>query len=320
MNKRQKILKKHCQKHAIPMRFTTAHLTLLDLACTHKSYSYRGITNNNSRDDIYHKQSLIQKLRSVFLRIFRKFHNIVLKHNGNFTHSKLYMATAQFTNTAKNNEQLEFLGDAILNTIMTEYLLWRFPHKLEGVLSRIKAYVVSRDALYHVAAKLQLHHILKCDASIMHALPQNTIQAPLVSVLEKSYASYVYAPLANVVEALIGALYISRNMRVTRSFIIYHFAPIVNAVIEGTHNKDYKSMLQHYTQSTYQKKPIYTIVNITGAEHKKKYTAIVEIKDVNKTLIHTFRSIEAYNKKQAEQEAAKIACTTLKVQENDVLF
>lgn len=298
------------------MRSNAVHLALLDLACTHKSYGYRSNKQNGT-----YEQSWVQKISSAFLKIFTRFTEAWVKHSSSFVYSKLNISTVRFTDTEKNNEQLEFLGDAVLNTVITEYLLWRFPHKLEGFLSRIKSYVVSRNALYYVASRLQLHQILKCDASVMLTLPHDIMQVPLAfSEFKKIATSYVHAPLANVVEALIGALYISRGMRITRSFIVDSFSPIVNAVIEGTHNKDYKSMLQHYTQSIYHIKPTYTIVNIAGTEHEKKYTATVQIKDVEKTITHTFRSIEAFSKKQAEQESAKSACKALNVQENDVLF
>ncbi len=320
MNKRLQVLKSHCKKYVIPLRFSRRHLALLDLACTHKSYNWRQAPTKELglMSPTHSVQSGVQKIRSGFFHALRC---AFVKRKGYYAKQRLSITEIRLITTAQNNEQLEFLGDSVLSMIITQYLMRRFPNKSEGFLSRVKSYAVSRNALYYVASQLQLHLIFTCDASVAQSLPLDAMQAPpAFASLGRSPESQIHAPLANAVEAVIGAIYISQGMNKTHKFIIKHFAPIINSVIEGTHHRDYKSMLQHYTQSTYGLKPIYSIVRVSGPQHEKKYTVTVRIENGDKTIAHSFNSNEAHNKKQAEQDAAKAACSALKVEENEVLF
>ena len=155
-----------------------------------------------------------------------------------------------------HNERLEFLGDAVLNLVVAEYLFHQYPHLSEGDLSKFRSKVVSGESLSHYARKVKIGDYVLVNKD------QEGIQ-------------FQPALLADTYEAVIGALYLDKGLETARSFILDLFAKEKEKIHEI---KDFKSWLQEYTQSTYKTLPLYRIIQELGPDHSKKFKIEVRIK------------------------------------------
>lgn len=178
------------------------------------------------------------------------------------------------------NERLEFLGDAILGMVVGEYLFFNFPDKLEGDLTKTRAKIVSTKSLIFCAKKLNLEKFILLSTSA-----------------KKSLDSGKESILADLMEAVIAAIYLDYDYEKTKKFIINN---IVN-VISDTNlmdDKNYKSKLMESVQAEGIKFPEYKVLNESGPDHSKEFTIGVYINEklVAKGIGHT--------KKDAEQMAA----------------
>lgn len=183
-----------------------------------------------------------------------------------------------------DNEQLEFLGDAILGFIVSELLVSQHPEYPEGRLSKLKAHLVSASHLYEVAQALGLgEHLL------------------LGRGEELSGGRLKRALLANAVEAVIAALYLDGGIEVVRKFITERVVGTFEPPEDGGHKLfDYKSALQEMTQSLKLPQPRYSIIEERGPEHAK--TFLVEVR-VGREWIS---QAEGMSKKAAGQRAAQM--------------
>jgi ribonuclease-3 len=183
---------------------------------------------------------------------------------------------------ATDNEQLEFLGDAILGFIVSEALVARHPTFPEGRLSKLKAYLVSASHLHEVALRLQLgHHLL------------------LGRGEEMSGGREKKALLANALEALIAAVYLDGGLEPVRTFIVQHIVGEAHPPQDGEQLTDYKSALQEMAQALKLPQPRYSIVEERGPEHAK--TFLVEVR-VGRDWVS---QAEGLSKKSAGQKAAQ---------------
>ncbi len=185
-----------------------------------------------------------------------------------------------------HNERLEFLGDSLLNFIITKYIYKKFSFKKEGYMTRIRSNLVNSNNLLKVAKKLKLNKYI--------LLGQGEI---------KMKGQYKKSILSNTVEAIIGAIFIdSKN--------IYRVERIINILFIKTYNqqqinrinnkKDPKTILQEYLQKYNLPLPQYLLINKTGLDHKQIFTVQCIINNINKYFLGI-----GNNKKEAEQIAAK---------------
>jgi ribonuclease-3 len=181
-----------------------------------------------------------------------------------------------------DNEQLEFLGDAILGFLTSEALVARHPSYGEGRLSKMKAHLVSASHLHRVAVRLGLG---------LHLL--------LGRGEEMSGGREKKALLANALEALIAALYLDAGVETTRRFVVLHIIGEADPLDEGLEGDDYKSALQEMAQSRKLPQPRYLTVEERGPEHAK--TFLVEAR-VGRQWIGR---AEGLSKKSAGQRAAQ---------------
>lgn len=179
-----------------------------------------------------------------------------------------------------NNERLEFLGDSVLGLVVAGQLYRLLSTKEEGVLSKIKANLVSRKNLYFWAKELNLGKYL--------LLGQGEVASG-----GRARASI----LSNAVEALLGAIYLDGGFEAVAKIIIAWFkTQNIEADLQ-----DYKSVLQEYMQKAGRMVPDYEIVQTIGPEHDKIFTAVVYEQGVE------LGRGKGHNKKAAHQEAAKVA-------------
>jgi len=188
-----------------------------------------------------------------------------------------------------HNERLEFLGDAILDSIVAEKLYRDFPDLSEGDMTRLRAALVRRDTLAGIARGINLGDFLYMGKG------------------EEASGGRRKAPnLAGALEAVIAAVYLDRGLAATGELVLRLLDDAwVKAVHQGT-GADYKSQLQEVTQSRFQLTPAYRPVAETGPDHAKIFT--VEVLAGTRTL----GKGTGNSKKLAETEAARMALERLK--------
>ena len=179
----------------------------------------------------------------------------------------------------KDNERLEFLGDAVICLAVTHILMDRFPEATEGEMSKLRASIVSENSLYHIAIHLGIGDMLL-----------------LGKGEEKSGGREKSSILADAVEAIFGALYLDAGFTRTLEIAKKIFCSLIN---NRSIEYDYKSRLQEETQKLFGVLPEYRVVEEKGPPHKKVFKVALFI---NNTLI---AELEGNSKKEAEQKLAK---------------
>jgi ribonuclease III len=216
------------------------------------------------------------------------------------THRSLAYETKpeSLPNPAADNEQLEFLGDAVLGLAVAESLFRRFPTSREGELTRLRSSLVSRRHLGEVAARIDLGAHLRLGRGE-----------------EQSGGRRKPALLANALEAVIAALYLDGGLDAARAFIekniIEPTLPHLNLALQASETfsgaiGDHKSALQERLQATGAGQPHYVLTAQSGPDHQKRFRVEVRIED-KKGVSRALAESEGTTKKQAQQEAARLA-------------
>ncbi|MBT5953978.1 ribonuclease III [bacterium] len=193
----------------------------------------------------------------------------------------------------KNNERLEFLGDAVLKLLSSDYLFEKFPDSSEGDMTKIRANLISDKVFYSFGKQLNLGKYL------------------VFSFGEKnSGGSNKESNLANAFEALVGAIYLDRGLEESRRFFldVLKRSSISFESMQETH--DYKSLIQEELQKRRESLPVYTVLNESGPEHSKVFN--MEIKIVLKGELFLAKGT-GRTKKEAEQSAAKEVYSKLSI-------
>ena len=181
----------------------------------------------------------------------------------------------------ESNERLEFLGDAVLDLIVSEYLYTRFHTAREGDLTRIKSSIVSRSALARRASQLKLaDYILFAKESF-----------PDLKRGEKTIIS-------NSLEAIIGAIYLDGGLDAARSFVYNKLLDRGKISLSIDRLQQAKNGLLHLAQVNYGCQPSYRIIKVTGPEHARRFVCEVSLKD------EILGRGVGVNKKEAEKQAA----------------
>ncbi len=189
----------------------------------------------------------------------------------------------------EDNERLEFLGDAVLDLVISDLLMERFQHAEEGALSKYRALVVDELGLYRVALTLQLGNYLL-----------------LGKGEEQSNGREKPSILADAVEALLGAVYLDAGFNKTMEVITRLFAPLLGRVETEEMVHDFKSLLQEYTQETCKTLPRYRLVKESGPAHDKTFTIVLTLNG------EILGEAEGKSKKEAEQKVAREAFLCMK--------
>ncbi|MCB4748256.1 MAG: ribonuclease III [Sulfurovum sp.] len=188
-----------------------------------------------------------------------------------------------------NNERLEFLGDAVLDLIVGEYLFHKFPNSNEGILSKIRASLVNESGFALLARAMDLGKYIYLSAAEEN---NNGRNKPSL--------------LSNAFEAVIGAIYLEAGLEKAKEVTI--------ALLESAHpridldalSKDYKTALQELTQATHGVIPQYEMLGSFGPDHKKEFEVAVILND------EIIATAKGKSKKEAQQKAARIALGVLK--------
>lgn len=188
-----------------------------------------------------------------------------------------------------SNERLEFLGDAILDFIVTDELYSEFPELPEGELTTIRASLICRQTLAKVASSLKLGDWL--------LLGQGE---------ETSGGRKRESNLANTSEALIGAIYLDQGLCQVKEFVLRQLKPFLEKIKHGDISPNYKALLQELIQSEKLLPPVYHVIETTGPDHDKQFAVEVLMED------NILGSGTGKSKKAAEMQAAHSAWEKLR--------
>lgn len=191
---------------------------------------------------------------------------------------------------SRNNERLEFLGDAILGCVIAEELYERYPRAREGELSRLRATLVRRESLAEIALELELGRYLN-----------------LGSGERKSGGYRRDSILSDALEALFGAIYLDTGFRATRGRILALFADKLESLSSAASLKDAKTRLQEYLQAQRKPLPEYTVTEVSGEAHAQSFRVDCVVRDLDVGPTQG----EGSSRRQAEQEAAEKMLTLL---------
>ncbi len=193
---------------------------------------------------------------------------------------------------ARDNEQLEFLGDAVLGLVTAEELFRRFPEFSEGQLSKLRAHLVSKNHLIHVAEQLQLGKYLRLGRGE-----------------EKSGGRNKAALLVDALEAIIGAIFLDGGLEPARALVLRRIVlPELEEFVStgrAARVTDYKSALQESLQAIARPQPAYVLVKESGPEHQKTFTIEARLLAPGSGQVEFVGRAQGATKKTAEQEAAR---------------
>ena len=161
-----------------------------------------------------------------------------------------------------SNERLEFLGDAVLELVITEDLYDHFPDKPEGDLTALRSSLVKTSTLGQVAAKLGVGESLKMSKGEADGGGRTNLSL-----------------LANTLEAVIGALYLDQGLPQVSRFISDHILPLLPDIIAHRLYQDFKSSLQETGQAQGLPAPHYQVISATGPDHKRQFIVTVSLHD-----------------------------------------
>ncbi len=211
-------------------------------------------------------------------KIEYKFKDIKLLKNA-FTHTSYANE-----NKVQSNEKLEFLGDAILEFTVSEYLYKNYKTLKEGEMTKVRATVVCEDSLYKIATKYHFDELLYLGRSERLS---GGAQKPAI--------------LADSVEAVIAAIFMDSGIEEAKRFILENLKDEIENASKNVGQKDYKTVLQEELQKHGSVKIEYEIIEEKGPDHDK--TFVSEVKCDGKVLA----TGSGNTKKQAEMEAARKA-------------
>ncbi len=188
-----------------------------------------------------------------------------------------------------SNERLELLGDAVLELIATEDLFHSFPQEDEGTLTKMRAVLVSRQVLGKIATELGLGKFLLLNKGE-----------------EKTGGRTRPSNLANLYEAILGAIYLDGGYKPARQFVHETLLKTKETWLAKESYFNYKSDLLEFSQAKGWGAPLYRVKDATGPDHDKSFRVLVEIPQ------HGQAFGEGKSKKKAEQNAAKALFARLK--------
>lgn len=210
---------------------------------------------------------------------------------GNIT---LAMTHSSYANESRNtgmksNERLEFLGDAVLNVVISEYIYMNHSQLSEGEMTKIRAHIVCEPSLEKCSNAIGLGKYLMLGKG-----EEITGGRTRTSILSDAF------------EATIGAIYIDGGMEQAKSYIYKHMHSLMEDAVKGIIFMDYKTQLQEVVQKDGEKKIVYEVIDEKGPDHNKLFVSRVTIDG------QPMGIGEGKSKKEAEQHAARSALEKLK--------
>lgn len=192
------------------------------------------------------------------------------------------------TTATESNERLEFLGDAVLELAATLYLYENYPNEDEGKLTAYRSSLVRTETLAKLAKELQLNDKMF-----------------LSKGEERGGGRENESLLADLMEAVIGALYLDQGFVIVQDFLAKYLFPKFEGILQSKSYKDQKSLLQEEVQARSLNTPIYRVVKAMGPDHNKEFTVEVLVGD------EIWGVGTGHSKQLAQQAAASVALQKL---------
>lgn len=223
----------------------------------------------------------IEKLESVL--------GIKIKNQSYYSQALLHRSFLdELDEKSISNERLEFLGDAVLNLVIADYLFKEFPEKDEGFLTKIRAQLVNRYSLAIAAEKIGLINHLFINKHLYESIWNGSKTV-----------------LSDAMEAVIGAIYLDSGLEEASKFVIDIIISRKTKDDIISVDENFKSQLLEFTQAKKIESPNYITIREEGPQHNRIFTVEVKIGD------ETFGVGQGRNKKTAEQNAAQVAISKL---------
>jgi ribonuclease III len=227
-------------------------------------------------------QTFNQQLIDFQTKINYKFKDFHLLETA-MVHRSYMNEKHKFNHILEHNERLEFLGDAVAEIVVTDYLFRNFK-QAEGFLTSLRASIVNYKNMGQVGVELGLEEII------------------LISNGEKSELGKARLTIvADAVEAIIGAIYLDGGYDCAKEFVDKYLIIKLPGLMERKAYTDNKTQLQEYTQKYFHNTPKYQIVNSSGKDHDKQFTVSVSLGEIALAIG------EGRSKQEAEIKAAGIA-------------
>ena len=226
-----------------------------------------------------------------FQKRVEDFLGIKVKKINFFETAFIHKSFANENRKIEDNERLEFLGDAVLELATTNFLFHKFPKKPEGYLTKLRSALVSGKNLAKISRELKLGNIIKLSRGEIASGGQK--KSPI---------------LANVFEALIGAIYLYSGFLAAEKFLQQNLFITLDAILRQNLQTDSKSEFQELSQDIFSQTPQYELISESGPDHAKIFS-IVALVSGKKMGIGSGSS-----KQKAETAAAKNALENLKKQ------
>lgn len=221
----------------------------------------------------------VDKLATLMRKLGYKF------EDGNL----LKLALTHRSRGSNNYERLEFLGDSILGFIVADWLYSEFPQLAEGKLSRMRSSLVRKETLAQVARELDLgEHLILGEGEL------------------KSGGFNRDSILSDVVESLIGGIYLDAGFQQASEFVFKHFEPHFSTTTAQSNFKDAKSKLQELMQKGGLSLPVYSIVDTQGEQHEQEFSVECSLVDIPVSAI-----AKGMSRRIAEQESASLVLQQL---------
>ncbi len=218
--------------------------------------------------------------------------DITISHPSIFEQALTHRSFLQIADNdrAKSNERLEFFGDAILSTIVAEYLFYLHKDVSEGELTKMRSWLVNRKSLAYCARQLRLDEWLMVSLSARQSLEQGN-----------------QSILADALEAIIAAIYLDCGPDKAKKFVV---ESILRRIMKETtlmRDTNYKSIVLEHSQAAGTGVPRYSVVDESGPDHDRQFTVEVSIST------EIVGRGTGRNKKEAEQNAAREAIKSLNI-------
>ena len=194
----------------------------------------------------------------------------------------LQLALTHKSASNTHNERLEFLGDAILSSVITGTIYARFQDKSEGELSRIRSYLIQKSCLIDVGTRLEIATHIQVSTNEKNRRQNNTGSI-----------------LADALEALVGAIFLDSDWQTCADIILSWYLPELSDSGNIQQEKDAKTKLQEYMQAVTRPIPEYTVTETSGLDHDQIFTVECRVKGVRFKAQGTGKTI-----KKAQQQAA----------------
>ncbi len=227
---------------------------------------------------------MLNNISSAYIANIEEKINYTFNDKGLLLRSLTHSSYAHDNSLDYNYERLEFLGDAVVELVITEYLVKKYPDFQEGDLSILRAYIVNSSTLFEISKKIDLSSNILLGKSEFNGV--DNIKKAIV---------------ADIFESAMAAVYLDGGYDKVKSIVLHLLEDFIIEAVQSNSFRDAKTQLQQICQHDFGRLPEYTLISATGPEHSKTFFVEVDVCGVIKM------QGQGRSKKEAEKQAASLA-------------